>query len=106
MVGIAQAALTKIVTPPALETAVVQQRTVHVPRCELDRLLARAEIERRQAIAHLIRLIAAMVHVTQAELTDGVIPPTFDAAIVRLCTVACGSGMERDNRLAWPQVHC
>src|SRR5262249_34327596 len=79
--GIAEAELTTIVTPPAFGLSIGEQRTAVAPSDgERQRRLAGAQAQERKVIAHLAGLAATVFLVAEAELALLAAPPAFDAS--------------------------
>src|SRR6185436_15882688 len=71
VLNVAEAELAEEVSTPAFDLASLQEGARLAPA---DRdgsgALARAEVDGRQVIPHLARIIAAVLHVAEAELAD------------------------------------
>src|SRR4051812_38566993 len=74
--GIADAELAIIVQSPALGLAIVEDRaTMLQPERDKDRLAARAQIDGRELVTHLARIISSEFLVAQAQAATGVAAP-------------------------------
>jgi hypothetical protein len=92
-VGVASAELPLEVEAPALDDAVVEQRArMGTPGGDRGGGAFRTEVDRLQAVAHLAVVVAPVRRVALAELTEEVVPPALDVAVVpqRTCVEIAG----------------
>jgi hypothetical protein len=72
----------------------------------LRHALSRAEVDRREVVAHLTGLVAPILDIAQAELAEVVEPPTLDRAVVekgaRVIAATCS---QSDSSSPNTQVH-
>jgi hypothetical protein len=82
-VGVAEPELTVTVKAPAPYGTIIKEGTGVILSCsDLCGGAAGAEVDGRKIIAHLIRIVASPVGVAEAELTEEIIAPALDRAII------------------------
>ena len=111
---VTEAEVAATVLPPALDGPVVEQHTRDgVVEGQRGCGSSGAEFDRREIVAHLIRVVATVGGVSESELALAVVPPALDAAIVedRAHVVVVGrererstSGAEIDRREVVPHL--
>src|SRR5689334_6542827 len=83
VIRIPLAKLSIIIVPPALDGFVAQQRAgMDISRRDRCGLLAGAEADGGEVIAHLVRTIPAVIRIALAELAGVIIPPAFELPII------------------------
>eukprot|EP00961_Rhodomonas_salina_P068836 924283-Rhodomonas_salina.1 len=76
--------LSQIANAPALDALVVQKRArVRVSRHNAHRIPASAQVDGRQAVPHLVRLVPTILLVAHAQLPVAVAAPALEAAVVQ-----------------------
>jgi hypothetical protein len=84
VLGVSESELARFIGAPAPDTSIVEQRaTVPTARAHGDRRPIRTEVDRRQRLAQLAGLVAAIFGVAETELARAVAPPAFDAPVAK-----------------------
>jgi hypothetical protein len=92
------------VDAPAFDLIVVEERTTEgVARCYGLRRPPGTEIHLRQVVAHLVRTIAAVRGVADAELTEVVEAPTLDLIVIEERAGVVAARGERERRARGPR---
>jgi hypothetical protein len=104
-VVVAEAEAAEGVPAPALDGATDQQRAgVEVAGRDRGDDRTGAEIDEGQGVAHLVRLIAAVLGVAEAELADGVVSPALELAAREHGAAVGLAGRDRGGRLTGAEV--